>query len=209
MFGLFSKKPKYLREADEVYSTRQHADAALVAAATTAEQAVIVASFFPASLARITERLRPAGANVEPLGRSRPSRLAGTTWLLDVKAAGPELASVGWLLDAGQSVRFLFTEHFPIAASEQRVLDFIDEASAPNAHAVRFFVGLDDGLMQVFGSERVLAMMQQLGLAPDEKISHPLVTKSIANAQKKIERRVTAPSPAESEAEWFAMNLGK
>ncbi|MFH0794575.1 MAG: preprotein translocase subunit SecA [bacterium] len=50
-----------------------------------------------------------------------------------------------------------------------------------------FFVSLEDELMRLFGSDRISAWMQRLGMQEGEQIQHKLVTRSIGNAQKKIE----------------------
>jgi preprotein translocase subunit SecA len=51
----------------------------------------------------------------------------------------------------------------------------------------RFFVSLEDDLMLWFGSERISTWMSRLGMQDGEPIMHPLVTRAIGNAQKKIE----------------------
>ncbi len=51
----------------------------------------------------------------------------------------------------------------------------------------RFFVSLEDELMQRFGSERIGGLMDRLGMAEDEPIEHGIITKSIENAQTKVE----------------------
>jgi preprotein translocase subunit SecA len=51
----------------------------------------------------------------------------------------------------------------------------------------RFFVSLEDDLMQWFGSERISTWLSRLGLQEGEPIVHPWVTKAIGNAQKKVE----------------------
>lgn len=53
----------------------------------------------------------------------------------------------------------------------------------------RFFLSLDDSLMRIFGSERIAAIMQKLGMEEGEPIEHSMVSKSIENAQKKVEGR--------------------
>ncbi|MCX7727426.1 MAG: preprotein translocase subunit SecA, partial [Chitinispirillaceae bacterium] len=53
----------------------------------------------------------------------------------------------------------------------------------------KFFLSLDDDLMRIFGSERIASIMDKLGVEEGEAISHPLVTKSIENAQKRVEGR--------------------
>lgn len=51
----------------------------------------------------------------------------------------------------------------------------------------RFYISLEDDLMRLFGSERIAGIMTKLGLGDDEVIEHPWITKSIENAQKKVE----------------------
>jgi preprotein translocase subunit SecA len=51
----------------------------------------------------------------------------------------------------------------------------------------RFFLSLEDDLMRLFGSERIAAIMEKMGVEEGEVIEHPLVTRSISGAQKRVE----------------------
>jgi len=51
----------------------------------------------------------------------------------------------------------------------------------------QFFISLEDDLMRLFGGERIAAVMQRLKVPDGEPIQSPLVTKSVGNAQKKVE----------------------
>jgi preprotein translocase subunit SecA len=53
----------------------------------------------------------------------------------------------------------------------------------------RFYLSLDDELMRIFGGENVKALMERLGMPDGEPIEHPWVTKSVENAQQKVEAR--------------------
>jgi preprotein translocase subunit SecA len=53
--------------------------------------------------------------------------------------------------------------------------------------ATQFFVSLEDPLLRVFASETIKKMMGRLGVAEDEPIENRLITKSLENAQTKIE----------------------
>lgn len=53
----------------------------------------------------------------------------------------------------------------------------------------KFYLSLDDDLMRVFGSQRLVGIMDRLGVQEGEVISHPLVSGSIGNAQKRVETR--------------------
>ncbi|HWR00911.1 MAG TPA: preprotein translocase subunit SecA [Chlorobaculum sp.] len=52
-----------------------------------------------------------------------------------------------------------------------------------------FFVSLEDELMRLFGSERVIAIMDKLGHEEGDVIEHSMITKSIERAQKKVEEQ--------------------
>lgn len=53
----------------------------------------------------------------------------------------------------------------------------------------RFFLSLEDDLMRLFGSDRISGIMEKLGMQEDVPIEHPLITKSIESAQKRVEGR--------------------
>lgn len=51
----------------------------------------------------------------------------------------------------------------------------------------KFYLSLEDDLLRLFGSERTAEMIKKLGLPEDEPIEAKMLTKSIENAQKKVE----------------------
>lgn len=51
----------------------------------------------------------------------------------------------------------------------------------------RFYISLEDDLMRLFGSERMIAMFNSLGLPDGEQIEHKMLSSAIEKAQKKIE----------------------
>ena len=51
----------------------------------------------------------------------------------------------------------------------------------------QFFVSLEDDLMRLFGSERIAAMMDRMGIEEGEVIQASMMTKAIERAQKKVE----------------------
>ena len=52
-----------------------------------------------------------------------------------------------------------------------------------------FFVSLEDELMRLFGSDRVISVMDRLGHEEGDVIEHSMITKSIERAQKKVEEQ--------------------
>ena len=51
----------------------------------------------------------------------------------------------------------------------------------------RFYISLEDDLMRLFGSERMIDMFNALGIPEGHQIEHKMLSKAIENAQKKIE----------------------
>jgi len=51
----------------------------------------------------------------------------------------------------------------------------------------RFYLSLEDDLLRIFGSDRISRIMDKLGVDDGEPIEHPLVTKAIESAQKRVE----------------------
>ncbi len=53
----------------------------------------------------------------------------------------------------------------------------------------KFYLSLEDDLMRIFAGDRVKNLMERMGMPDNEPIEHPWVTKSVENAQKKVEER--------------------
>jgi len=53
----------------------------------------------------------------------------------------------------------------------------------------RFFLSLEDSLLRIFAGERLNAIMVRLKMPEGEAIEHPLVTRSLESAQRKVEQR--------------------
>ncbi len=51
----------------------------------------------------------------------------------------------------------------------------------------KFFISLEDDLMRIFGSDRITNIMSRIGMEDGEAIQHPLITRSVERAQKKVE----------------------
>jgi preprotein translocase subunit SecA len=55
--------------------------------------------------------------------------------------------------------------------------------------ASRFYLSLEDDLLRIFGSDRISGLMQRLGMEEDVPIENRMVSRSIENAQTKVEAR--------------------
>ncbi|WP_323720883.1 preprotein translocase subunit SecA [Acetomicrobium sp.] len=52
----------------------------------------------------------------------------------------------------------------------------------------RFYLSLEDDLLRLFGSDKIQGIMEKLGMKEGESIDHPLLSKAIESAQKKVEQ---------------------
>ena len=51
----------------------------------------------------------------------------------------------------------------------------------------RFYLSLEDDLLRIFGSDKIGGIMDKLGMREGEPIEHPMLSKAIENAQRKVE----------------------
>lgn len=51
----------------------------------------------------------------------------------------------------------------------------------------KFYLSLEDDLMRLFGNDRISSVMERMGFKEGEVIQHPLISKSVERAQKKVE----------------------
>jgi preprotein translocase subunit SecA len=51
----------------------------------------------------------------------------------------------------------------------------------------QFYLSLEDDLLRIFGADRIMSVMDRLGMEEGEAIEHSLLTRAIENAQKKVE----------------------
>ncbi|NLC51309.1 MAG: preprotein translocase subunit SecA [Firmicutes bacterium] len=55
--------------------------------------------------------------------------------------------------------------------------------------STQFFISLEDDLMRLFGSGNIASILDKLGMEEDQPLEHPLISRAIENAQKKVEGR--------------------
>ncbi len=51
----------------------------------------------------------------------------------------------------------------------------------------RFYLALEDDLLRIFGSDKIAGLMDKMGMKEGEPIEHPMLSKAIENAQRKVE----------------------
>src|SRR5574344_267985 len=58
-----------------------------------------------------------------------------------------------------------------------------------DAGSSRFYLSMDDNLMKLFGSEKLKAFMQRMGMTDGQPLEHKFITRAIESAQRKVETR--------------------
>ncbi|HEX3797107.1 MAG TPA: preprotein translocase subunit SecA [Verrucomicrobiae bacterium] len=53
--------------------------------------------------------------------------------------------------------------------------------------STHFFISLEDDLMRLFGSDRIVKVMERMGLEENQELEHPWLNRSIEQAQKRVE----------------------
>lgn len=97
-------------------------------------------------------------------------------------------------MDATKAVNkmVVFVEHYPLPKPEQNLF------ASLNLKEVPVVSSLDEPLFMHFGGERTIELMKKLGLQEDEPVGHSMITKSIQNAQAKLEKQVIVERKATS-----------
>ena len=95
----------------------------------------------------------------------------------DIKLS-PEVKKAGGLAIIG-------TERHDSRRVDRQLRGRAGRQGAPGSSA--FYVSLEDKLMRLFGSERIAGVVDKLGMADDEALVSGMLSKSIENAQKKVE----------------------
>ena len=119
--------------------------------------------------------------------------------LLSPRSLGPVLGSTT------RPLVWLVGEHHPTLAGDDAILE--SARGLASSSAVRFYDSLDSALFMRYGGDQVRGLWTTLDLKGDEYISHPMVARTIRQAQSRISRRVASPLGASSAEAWFQQNL--
>ncbi len=96
----------------------------------------------------------------------------------------------------------IFAEHYPLRKKEQALFERLHLKEVP------VLVSLEEPFFHYFGGDRTIEIMRKMGVQESEVIAHAMITRSIQNAQEKIEKKVVAERRAHSAKEWFQLNMG-
>lgn len=71
---------------------------------------------------------------------------------------------------------------------------------------ITFYISLEDPLMQIFNSDRIMGIMKGLGIDENDAIEHQMISKSIVKAQKKLAKKIRFEQQYDKEETWYRKN---
>lgn len=169
---------------------------------------VLVLSHFPVSLTKLIRLLSDANIQHRSYSSFDAAQLceasSGTVWVGLARAfQAPPAMHVSGANKA--PLKILVLEHHPLRSKDQALLDFAEKLSCEPE--VCFYFALDDPLLLHFNGDSIQTLFKKIGIDESETLSHPLITKAMANAQEKLESSVPQDLQAESIEDWFKYNL--
>lgn len=193
-------------EADVVYKTEQAKFKAIAKEIKERQkkgQPVLVGTVSIAKNEMLSDFLKQEGVSFEILNAknhereahiiSQAGRLGAVTIATNIAGRGVDILLGGNPIDPEEanSVReagglhVLGTERHESRRIDNQLRGRSGRQGDPGSS--QFFVSMDDDLLRLFGGEKMKAMMSRLGIKDDEPIEAGLVSRSIEQAQKKIE----------------------
>ncbi len=157
-----------------------------------APSAILLVAHFPECL----EGLEKVGQLVRASAGICPVSVARAQALEDVASGLPTGDAQRLLLVVG--------ERHPLAARDQAIVDFA--GGLPCRTDLVHHVSLDDAVMRALGGEWVVNALKRLGMTEEESIESQMVSRRIADAQRKLARETIADRPADSAEAWMELN---
>ena len=95
----------------------------------------------------------------------------------------------------------VFAEHYPLRSKEE------DLYHRMNLATVQVYSSMDEPFFQRFGADKIVKIMERLGMKEEEIIEHKLISKAILAAQNKIEKKIIAEQSGYSQKNWLEKNF--
>ena len=178
---VLSRHLKRLKVPHTVLNAKYHRQEAEIIAQAGRKSAVTIATNMAG---RGTDIL--LGGNPEFLARAEVANLEDTAAYeaAELKYKGQCVAEKEEVLKAG-GLHILGTERHESRRIDNQLRGRAGRQGDPGSS--RFFISLEDDLMRIFGGERIIGLMERLGMKEGEVIEHPMVNNSIENAQRRVE----------------------
>ena len=194
MFGLFKSKKKEIITKDFIYKNEVVKYKSMLQHLKDQEKSVLI-YYFEDTKNAIQEVLNTAPINYSTEGNSFVTKV----WLINANTILNKS-------DIGNRTVF-FAEHHPSFSRENEIKQHLLEIEG--IKEVIFYTSFEDKLLQLFGSERILQLMEKMGFKDDEVIEHTMISTSIERAQKRIDEKLSIHNNnnTRQRKDWFEINL--
>lgn len=172
-------------------------------------ETVFVTAYFSEGFGRIIEFLSQHQVPYAMLKGDEhdATKILGTLFLVESSFfKSPSAAEMISKISAKGQKYVLIFGHYPLPDKETKWLQKIQPLPKMK---ITFYSSLEDAAFKPFNGDRMIDLMEKMGMKEDEAIEHTMVTKSMERARQKIQEEVLVEQEASSEAEWFQKNLKK
>lgn len=192
MFGFFGKKKIDYTVKDIVWKNKEIKFQEIAKAVQIRNTQTVVVYYFSDTLEALEKTLQAAG-----MGYSHEMELNQKLILMDAKLLTLTIPDFS-------KNNIIFAEHHPSFYKEEKLLQHLSKENKNILFS--FYVALDEPFMKAFGSEKIMAILNQMGYNENEAIEHSMVSSSIQKAQKKIDEKKPFTSDAHTSTDWFEIN---
>jgi hypothetical protein len=193
MFGLFKSKKKEIITKDFIYKNEAVKYKSMLQHLKDQEKSILI-YYFEDTKNAIQEVLNTAPINYSTDVNSFVTKV----WLINANTILNKS-------DIGNRTVF-FAEHHPSFSRENEIKQHLLEIEGTKE--VIFYTSFEDKLLQLFGSERILQLMEKMGFKDDEVIEHTMISTSIERAQKRIDEKLSIHNNnTRQRKDWFEINL--
>jgi hypothetical protein len=193
MFGLFKSPEKEIITKDFIWKNEAVKYKALVKHLKQQEKSVLV-YYFEDTKNTVEEVLNGAAINFSTEANSFVTKV----WLISAHTLLHKS-------DMGNRTVF-FAEHHPSYSREHEIKQHLLDKLG--IQEILFYTSFEDKLLQLFGSERILQLLEKMGLKDDEVIEHTMISTSIERAQKRIDENISFHNNnTRQRKDWFEINL--
>ncbi|MBO6516725.1 MAG: preprotein translocase subunit SecA [Bacteroidia bacterium] len=178
-----TKREKYNAVIDEVLRLRQE-DRPVLVGTTSVEVSEILSKML--NMRKIKHNVLNAKQHQREAEIVAEAGLSGAvTIATNMAGRGTDIKLSDEILDAG-GLAIIGTERHESRRVDRQLRGRAGRQGDPGSS--QFFVSLEDDLMRLFNSDKVVKMMDRFGYEEGEVITHPMLTKSIERNQKKVEQ---------------------
>jgi preprotein translocase subunit SecA len=116
---------------------------------------------------------------------ARAGQRGSVTIATNMAGRGTDIKLGGGVPDAG-GLHVIGTERHEARRIDRQLRGRCARQGDPGSS--HFFISLEDDLMRLFGSDRIVKIMERVGLEEGQELEHPFLNRSIEQAQKRVEQ---------------------